>query len=128
MSSIFTKIINGDIPSYKIAENEFCFAILDINPKQKGHTLVFPKVEVDKIYELDDRNYEELFKFSQQISKAIDKCNWGSRVGFIVEGLEVPHCHIHLIPISKSGDLHSRTKPISVDEMKEIQKEIIKNL
>ncbi len=128
MESLFSKIIKGEIPSYKIVEDESCFAFLDIYPKQKGHVLVVPKIKVDKIYELDDDIYNNLLNFAKKIASSLDKLKYGSRVGIIVEGLEVSHCHIHLIPISKPGDLHTKSKQFSESEMKQVQKDIISKL
>ncbi len=104
MSSIFTKIIRGEIPSYKIAENEYCFAFLDINPNAPGHTLVVPKKEVDKIFDLDEQTYLELMKFARQIGIAMEKVLDCKRVGMSVIGLEVPHVHVHLIPLNEMKD------------------------
>ena len=100
MATIFTKIINGEIPSYKIAENDQFYAFLDINPNAKGHTLVVPKKEVDKIFDLDEETYMGLMKFSRQIAQAIEKVVPCNRVGIAVIGLEVPHVHVHLIPLN----------------------------
>lgn len=97
--SIFTKIIKGDIPCYKVAENDDFFAFLDINPNTKGHTLCVPKKEVDKIFDLDEATYLGLMKFSRQVALAIEKVIPCQRVGLSVIGLEVPHVHVHLIPL-----------------------------
>lgn len=99
MASIFTKIIQGDIPCYKIAEDEHFFAFLDINPNSKGHTLCVPKKEVDKIFDLDEETYLGLMAFSRKIAMAIEKAVPCKRVGMTVIGLEVPHVHVHLIPL-----------------------------
>ncbi len=112
MPSIFTRIINGQIPCYKIAENEHCFAFLDINPLSKGHTLVVPKKEVDYLFDLDSETYQQLMAFSQLVAKAIDQSVPCLRVGVAVIGLEVPHAHIHLIP------LHSGTINFSDPKLK----------
>ncbi len=106
MSSIFTKIIAGKIPCYKIAENDTCFAFLDINPLQEGHLLVVPKKEVDQLFELDESNYIALFAFAKQIAEALKKAIDCNRIGMTVIGLEVPHAHIHLIPIDKESDMN----------------------
>lgn len=106
MATIFTKIINGEIPCYKIAENDYCLAFLDINPLAKGHTLVVPKVEVDYIFDLDDSNYTELTLFAKQVGKAIEKVVPCKRIGVTVIGLEVPHAHVHLIPINYLNDMN----------------------
>lgn len=126
MASIFSKIINGDIPSYKIAENETCFAFLDINPLQKGHTLVVPKVEVDRYYDLEPATLSELTLFSQQIAKAIKKAYPCDRVGVAVIGLEVPHAHLHLIPINRMADMDFRSPKLqlSKEEFLEVAKSI----
>ncbi len=99
MSTLFTKIINGDIPSYKVAETQDFFAFLDINPNSKGHTLCIPKKEVDKIFDLDQSTYLGLMKFSRDVALAIEKAVPCERVGMSVIGLEVPHVHVHLIPL-----------------------------
>ena len=112
MPSIFTRIINGEIPCYKVAENEYCFAFLDINPLSKGHTLVVPKKEVDYLFDLDADTYQQLMAFSQEVAKAIDQAIPCLRVGVAVIGLEVPHAHIHLIP------LHSGTINFSDPKLK----------
>ncbi len=126
MASIFTKIINGEIPSYKIAENEHCFAFLDINPLQKGHTLVVPKVEVDRYYDLEPAILSELTLFSQQIAKAIKQAYPCDRVGVAVIGLEVPHAHVHLIPINRMADMDFRSPKLQLsrDEFLEVVKSI----
>lgn len=105
MSSIFTKIINGEIPSYKIAENEKFYAFLDVNPNAKGHTLVVPKVEENKLFDLDEETYLGLMQFSRQIALAIEKAVTCKRVGMAVIGLEVPHVHVHLIPLQAMEDI-----------------------
>jgi histidine triad (HIT) family protein len=105
MSSIFSKIIAGEIPSYKIAENEYCFAFLDINPVQKGHTLVVPKKEIDYIFDLDEDHYLALHSFAKKVARAIEKVVPCERIGTAVIGLEVPHAHIHLIPIRGIHDI-----------------------
>ncbi len=104
MASIFTKIIQGDIPSYKIAENEDFFAFLDINPNAPGHTLVVPKQEVDKILDLDESTYSGLMAFARKLGLAIEKAVECERVGLFVIGLEVPHVHVHLIPLRTMAD------------------------
>ncbi|MEZ5001874.1 MAG: HIT family protein [Chitinophagales bacterium] len=106
MASIFTRIINGEIPCYKIAEDEYCFAFLDINPLNQGHTLVVPKQEVDYIYDLDDELLSKLFLFSKKVALAIEKAIPCERIGVAVIGLEVPHAHIHLCPINGMSDLN----------------------
>ncbi|TWO31365.1 HIT family protein [Seonamhaeicola sediminis] len=121
MASIFTKIINGDIPCYKIAETEDFFAFLDINPNSKGHTLCIPKKEVDKIFDLDETTYIGLMSFSRTIAKAIEKAIPCKRVGVSVIGLEVPHVHVHLIPLHSMEDARFIQKAkVSSDEFVEI--------
>ncbi|MBT8311102.1 MAG: HIT family protein [Flavobacteriaceae bacterium] len=104
MASIFSKIIAGEIPCYKIAETEDFFAFLDINPNAKGHTLCIPKKEVDKIFDLDEATYNGLMQFSRKIAIAIEKAIPCQRVGISVIGLEVPHVHVHLIPLNSMED------------------------
>ncbi len=104
MPSIFTKIINGEIPCFKIAEDENCFAFLDIKPNSKGHTLCVLKKEVDKIFDLSEEDYLELMKFSRRVAFAIKKVVSCNRIGLSVIGLEVPHVHVHLIPINEMKD------------------------
>jgi len=103
MSTIFTKIIEGDIPSYKIAEDDMFYAFLDINPFSKGHTLVIPKLEVDYIFDLSDEVYQQLMLFSKKVALAINLALDCHRVGVLVQGTEVPHAHIHLIPFYTPG-------------------------
>jgi len=105
MASVFSKIINGEIPCYKIAESESYFAFLDINPLQQGHALVIPKVEVDYIFDLNDDILMGLSLFAKRVGKAIEKVIPCDRIGLTVIGLEVPHAHIHLIPINKISDM-----------------------
>jgi histidine triad (HIT) family protein len=104
MATIFTKIINGEIPCYKVAETDDFLAFLDINPNAKGHTLCIPKVEVDKIFDLDKNSYAKLMEFSRIIAVAIEKSIPCKRVGMTVIGLEVPHAHVHLIPLNSMED------------------------
>ena len=106
MATIFSKIIAGDIPSYKIAENDKFYAFLDINPMAKGHTLVVPKQETDYIFELDDVLLGDMVIFAKRVAAAIKKAVPCNRVGLMVIGLEVPHAHIHLVPIIKEGDMN----------------------
>jgi len=123
MPTIFTRIINGEIPCYKIAENETCFAFLDINPVSKGHTLVVPKVETDYLFNLKDEELSELIAFAKPIAKAIDKAFGTIRTGVIVEGMLVPHAHIHLIPIYSDSQKFSLGQP-KIDFTKEEMIEI----
>jgi histidine triad (HIT) family protein len=104
--TIFSKIIQGEIPSYKIAENHLFFAFLDIFPLQKGHVLVVPKIEVDKVFDLQDNYLSELLVFTKPIAKAIEASFPCNRVGMVTVGLEVPHAHLHLIPINQAEDLN----------------------
>ena len=105
MASIFTKIVQGDIPSYKIAEDENYYSFLDINPNAKGHALVIPKKEVNKIFDLDKETYTGLMDFSYRVAKALEKTIPCERIGMSVIGLEVPHVHVHLIPINYMDDM-----------------------
>jgi histidine triad (HIT) family protein len=119
--SIFTKIISGEIPSFKIAENENFYAFLDINPNAKGHTLVVPKKEVDKLFVLDKETYLKLFEFSRKVAIAIEKAIPCKRVGLSVIGLEVPHVHVHLIPLNSMDDIRfDKKEKISNQEMQDI--------
>ena len=128
MASIFTKIINGEIPCYKIVEDEHHFAFLDINPIAEGHTLVVPKKEVDYIFELDDEVLSKLNIFAKKVALAIDDALGTIRTGMIVEGLEVPHAHIHLVPIYFEGQAVSlgRKTEVSKARMEELAKLISK--
>ena len=105
MASIFTKIINKEIPCYKVAETENCLAFLDINPNAEGHTLCIPKKEIDNIFDLDTELYNELMVFSKKVAKALKKAVPCERIAMSVIGLEVPHAHIHLIPINEMKDV-----------------------
>ena len=105
MASIFSKIISGDIPCHKVAEDEYFLAFLDINPVAKGHTLVVPKLEVDYIFDLEDNLLRDIMIFSKKVSLAIEKAIPCNRIGISVIGLEVPHAHIHLMPINKLHDM-----------------------
>ncbi len=104
MASIFTKIVNGEIPCYKVAETDDFLAFLDVNPNAKGHTLCIPKKEVDKIFDLDEDTYNGLMSFSRNVGKAVEKTMDCKRVGITVIGLEVPHVHVHLIPLNSMDD------------------------
>jgi histidine triad (HIT) family protein len=130
MATIFSRIISGEIPCYKIAENEHCFAFLDINPLSKGHTLVVPKQETDYLFDLNDEVYIQLNLFAKKIALAIQKSVSCKRIGTAVIGLEVPHAHIHLVPITGMGDLNFANPKLklSPEEFKEIQQIIISNL
>ncbi|WP_075342540.1 HIT family protein [Tenacibaculum agarivorans] len=110
MASIFTKIIKGEIPSYKVAENDQFYAFLDINPNAKGHTLVVPKKEENKIFDLSEEEYSALMNFSYRVAKALEKAIPCERIGMSVVGLEVPHVHVHLIPINSMADMQFMKK------------------
>ena len=116
MDSIFSKIIAGDIPAYKIAENDNCVAFLDIFPIKKGHTLVIPKKEVDKLIDLDEANYTELMRFTRKVAKALEDTIPCLRVGMAVVGLEVPHAHIHLIPLHHADDINFSKPKLTFSE------------
>ena len=126
MSSIFSKIIQGDIPAYKVAENDAFLAFLDINPLAKGHTLVIPKKETDYIFDIANNQYTALWLFAKEVAKKIEKVIPCKRIGIAVVGLEVPHAHIHLIPINHVSDMDfSRPKLKFADqEFKNIAKSI----
>lgn len=128
--TIFSKIIAGQIPCYKIAESDKHFAFLDIYPIQEGHTLVIPKIEVDKIFNVPDEYLAELLVFAKPIAKAIESCFKCNRVNMITVGLEVPHAHVHLIPINDTNDMNLLNKKLklSAEEMKEIQEKIVSKL
>ncbi|RLD77296.1 MAG: HIT family protein [Bacteroidetes bacterium] len=127
MSTIFTKIIQGEIPSYKIAENKDFFAFLDINPNAKGHTLVVPKKEKNKLFDLDESSYLDLMQFSYRVAKAIEKVVPCDRVGLTVIGLEVPHVHVHLIPLRSMADAtFGKKQKLTNAEFKAIAAEISK--
>ncbi len=129
MASIFTKIINGDIPCYKIAEDYNFFAFLDINPNAKGHTLCVPKKEVNKILDLDEDLYLGLMSFSRKIGLALEKTIPCDRVGMAVIGLEVPHVHVHLIPINEMREMtFSHKVSMTPEEFSELAEAIKKNL
>lgn len=121
MASIFTKIIQGQIPCYKIAEDEHCFAFLDINPNAIGHTLCIPKQEVDKLFDLPKERYHELLEFARKIAIALEKAVPCERVGMAVVGLEVHHAHIHLIPISQMSEMTFQEKvALTPEEFQEV--------
>lgn len=126
MATIFSRIIAGEIPSYKVAENDQFFAFLDINPMAKGHTLVVPKQEVDYLFDLDDKTLGDMQIFAKKVAKAIEKAVPCKRIGQMVIGLEVPHAHIHLIPINKESDmvLSNPKLKLATEEFQEIAKKI----
>lgn len=127
MASIFTKIINGEIPCYKIAETEDFFAFLDINPNAKGHTLCIPKKEVDKIFDLDEATYTGLMQFSRKVAIAIEQAIPCKRVGVSVIGLEVPHVHVHLIPLNTMEDARFISKETLTKEDFEATAKVIQS-
>ncbi|HEX8314033.1 MAG TPA: HIT family protein [Flavisolibacter sp.] len=128
--TLFSKIIKGEIPGYKIAENERFFAFLDVFPLREGHVLVIPKTEVDNLFDLDDSYLSEMLVFAKPIAKAIEKAFHCNRCGISVIGLEVPHAHVHLIPINSSNDLNfTQPKPKASDEdLKAAQQKILRFL
>lgn len=129
MSSIFTKIVKGEIPCYKIAEDEDFLAFLDVNPNAKGHTLCIPKQEIDKIFDMDDELYLGLMKFSKKIAIALEKTVPCKRVGMAVVGLEVPHAHVHLIPLNEMDEMRFHNKvSLSKEEFEALAKSIQVNL
>src|ERR1700722_6650049 len=121
MASIFTKIINREIPGHVIAENEDCIGILDINPLVMGHVLVIPKIETDYIFDIEDDNYLKLWSFAKTVSAAIKKAIPCKRIGIAVIGLEVPHAHIHLVPLQHVGDINF-TRPKLHPSQEELEK------
>ena len=128
--TIFSKIIAGEIPSYKIAENEKFFAFLDIFPLREGHVLVVPKTEIDKFFDLPDEFLSEMLLFAKPIAKAIERSFNCNRCGIEVVGLEVPHAHMHLIPINSANDLNFTKDKLKMtpEQMKKVQEKIISNL
>lgn len=129
MASIFTKIVNGEIPAYKIAEDDNFLAFLDVNPNAKGHTLCIPKQEIDKIFDIEDEMYLGLLKFSKKIAIALEKTVPCKRVGMAVVGLEVPHAHVHLIPLNEMDEIRFINKvSLTKDEFEALAKSIQANL
>ena len=126
MATIFSRIINGEIPCYKIAENDRFFAFLDINPLSKGHTLVVPKHETDYIFHIEDEELGQMMVFAKQVAQAIEKAIPCKRIGVAVIGLEVPHAHIHLVPITCEGDLDFKKEHLKLtqEEFVDIQQRI----
>lgn len=129
MASIFSKIVSGEIPCYKIAENENFLAFLDIMPLAIGHTLVIPKKEVDYIFDINSDEYADLWKFAQKVAKAVGSAIPCKRVGVAVIGLEVPHAHIHLVPLNKVGDINFERRKLSPskEEMTAAHEAILKD-
>ena len=130
MATIFSRIVKGEIPCYKIAEDERFFAFMDINPVAVGHTLVIPKREDDYIFNLDDDEIGAMMVFAKKVAKAIEKAVPCKRIGVAVIGLEVPHAHIHLIPISQEGDMDFKKEHVHLSETEflELQKRIVEQL
>jgi histidine triad (HIT) family protein len=129
MSSIFTKIVNGEIPSYKIAEDENYLAFLDVNPNTKGHTLCIPKQEINKIFDMEEQHYTGLMQFSRKVAIAMEKAIPCKRIGVAVVGLEVPHVHIHLIPLHDMDDMRFQRKvSLTKEEFESIVKDVQQHL
>jgi histidine triad (HIT) family protein len=126
MASIFSRIINGEIPCYKIAEDEKCFAFLDISPLAPGHTLVIPKKETDYIFDMPDEEHQYLWNFAKQVAKGVEAAVPCKRIGIAVIGLEVPHAHIHLIPLNKVSDMNFANPKLKLpeEEMEKIAEKI----
>lgn len=125
MPSLFTKIINGELPAYKVAETDQFLAFLDIRPNAKGHTLCIPKQEVNKLFDLEEDVYQELMRFSRKVAIALEKAVSCKRVGMAVVGLEVPHVHVHLIPLNSMGDMDfSKSLSFSEEEFQQIADDI----
>jgi len=128
MSSIFTKIVNGEIPAYKVAEDDNYLAFLDVNPNAKGHTLCIPKQEIDKIFDMNEEQYLGLMKFSRKVAKALEKTVPCKRVGMSVIGLEVPHTHVHLIPLNEMDEMRFINKlKLEKEEFEALAKAIAAN-
>ena len=129
MASVFTKIVNGEIPCYKVAEDDNYLAFLDVNPNAKGHTLCIPKQEINKIFDMEEEHYLGLMKFSRKVAKAVEKSVECKRIGVAVVGLEVPHVHVHLIPLQDMDDMRFQRKTsLSPEEFQELAKQIASNL
>jgi histidine triad (HIT) family protein len=128
--TIFTRIINGEIPAYRIAEDDYFLAFLDINPLREGHTLVIPKTETDRFFDLEDKYLSKILVFSKPIAKAIESSFDCNRCGLTVVGLEVPHAHIHLIPINQVSDMDFKKTKLKLNEeaFRKVQARIISNL
>ncbi len=129
MASIFTKIVNGEIPCYKIAEDENYLAFLDVNPNAKGHTLCIPKQEINKIFDMEEQHYLGLMKFARTVAKAVEKSVECKRIGVAVVGLEVSHVHVHLIPLQDMDDMRFQRKTtLTAEEFSELAQKITLNL
>jgi len=129
MSTLFTKIVNGEIPAYKVAEDDNYLAFLDVNPNAKGHTLCIPKVEVNKIFDMEEEHYLGLMQFSRKVAIALEKAVPCKRVGVAVIGLEVPHVHVHLIPLNEMDEMRFVNKvKLEKEEFEELAKKISSQL
>ncbi len=129
MASIFTKIINREVPAYIVAENDDFIAFLDVNPNAIGHTLCVPKMEINKLFDLDKKTYKGLMKFSRKVAIALEKAIPCKRVGMSVIGLEVPHVHVHLIPLNEMADIQFKKKvSLTKEEFEHVAKSISENL
>jgi len=130
MATIFSRIVKGEIPSYKIAEDDKFYAFLDINPLAEGHTLVIPKIEVDYLFDLDDETLAGLTIFAKRVAKAIEKAIPCKRIGVAVLGLEVPHAHIHLVPLNKESDIdfHKAKLKLTPERFRELVEKISKEI
>ncbi|APS38379.1 MULTISPECIES: HIT family protein [Salegentibacter] len=129
MASLFTKIVRGEVPAFKIAEDSQFLAFLDVNPNAKGHTLCIPKKEVNKIFDLEEEMYQELMRFSRKVAIALEKTVECKRVGMAVVGLEVPHVHVHLIPLNSMSDMDfSKSVKMEEEEFKKLAESIHVNL
>jgi histidine triad (HIT) family protein len=129
MSSIFTKIVNGEIPCYKVAEDEQFLAFLDVNPNAVGHTLCIPKQEIDKLFDMDEELYLGLMRFSKKVATALEKTVPCERIGMAVIGLEVPHAHVHLIPINEMNEMRFQNKvALTKEEFETLAKKIQQHL
>ncbi|MCX6234864.1 MAG: HIT family protein [Bacteroidetes bacterium] len=116
MATIFSKIVNGEIPSYKVAEDDYFFAFLDIHPLAKGHTLIVTKTEIDYLFDLNDELYKKMLVFSKRLAKSLEKVIDCQRVGMAVVGLEIPHAHIHLIPLNSMDDMDFKRQPLQLSK------------
>jgi len=129
MSSIFTKIVNGEIPAYKIAEDDNYLAFLDVNPNAKGHTLCIPKQEINKIFDMEEEHYLGLMQFARKVAQAVEKTVPCKRIGVAVVGLEVPHVHVHLIPLHDMDDMRFQRKvSLTKEEFEDLASAIQSNL
>ncbi|PHK04138.1 HIT family hydrolase [Nostoc linckia z13] len=129
MKTIFSKIISGELPSYKVAEDDRFLAFLDVNPNAKGHTLCIPKMEINKIFDMDEEHYLSLMQFSRKVAKALEKTVECKRIGMAVIGLEVPHVHVHLIPLNEMDEMRFTNKvKLEKEEFVELAKAIHSNM